>query len=263
MNANTDYKETIASVAEFCNGDGPFSSYGLKKVITYQWPKKGPSVDELLKKFDADVQLGGTNNYEKNVSLKRYFAKRFTNNDLDVERASIWIIKDWGGIKKISKNLDQYIEGVQAKRLPTKIECIPSYSKLYAMFYPDDFAIYDARVAVSLNIIQLLAGKENAFLFPFLSGRNKVTGDSSKCRGFTAIPHFKSEQLLKSKDVRWQRPKPGRTYTTYNQILHSSLLLHRGSLIDVEMLLFSQAEELVHQMRSDERFAYADWSKIE
>ena len=117
MNANSAYKDTVESIAEFCNGAGVFSSYGIEKVNDYQWPKKGPNVDNLLKKFDPDVQLEGISNYEKNVSLKRYFAKRFLKNDLDLERASIWIIKEWGGIKTISKNLDQYIESVRRSKL--------------------------------------------------------------------------------------------------------------------------------------------------
>ena len=57
-------------ISNFCDGKGIFKEYGIKSVTSYEWPKKGLSLDLLVKQLDQNYQLSGRNNYEKNVELK-------------------------------------------------------------------------------------------------------------------------------------------------------------------------------------------------
>ena len=52
------------------------------------------------------------------------------------------------------------------------VDWLASYFKMYSFYDPDLYAIYEARVAVSLNMIQFISNKPCLF-FPYLKGRNK------------------------------------------------------------------------------------------
>jgi len=255
-------KDLSKSLISFCNASSPFEKFGLKEVRNYEWPKKGKSVDLLISDYDSKFSISGDNNYEKNVALKRLIQNKYQNRELNNRSISEWIIKEWGGIKKISKNLDEYISAVERKELPQNLSGVASYSKLFAMFYPDEFAIFDARVAVSLNIIQLLSAEKSAVFFPYLSGRNKWTGDQVNKRGFSSISHFKRDSINTTSTKTWEFIPEYRVYAFYNNILLNIAEASKWQLMDIEMLLFSQAEKLVQKIHNDKRFSFVDWSSL-
>ena len=251
-----------ASIHAFCSNSGNFREFGLDSVKSYEWPKKGPNLDELISVYDPKLQLDGDTNYEKNVSLKLLLSKKFDENDLDLNSISEWIIMSWGGIKTLSKRIDDYIYHVETKSYPDYLNGVASYSKLFAMFYPREFAIYDARVAVSLNIIQLLSEEKDALFFPYLSGRNKVTGDQTSGRGFSNIHDFKKNQIEASSQKHWEFIKQKDVYKIYNEILIDLCKENNWDLWDVEMLLFAKAEQLVLKISKSAQYGAADWAPL-
>ena len=67
----------------------------------------------------------------------------------------LWIIRDWGGIKtgKNEDTLELIKTSLSQKEFQFKR--IASSSKIASFMYPDRYAIYDSRVAYTLNWIIL------------------------------------------------------------------------------------------------------------
>ena len=63
---------------------------------------------------------------------------------------------------------------------------IASWSKAIVVHDPNEYAIFDARVAISLNCIQKLYGLNYAVLFPVLPSRNKIVALGNKLIRATA-----------------------------------------------------------------------------
>lgn len=260
--SNSAIKSCQRCISSFCDGKGIFKEYGIKSVTSYEWPKRGLSLDLLVKQLDQNYKLSGRNNYEKNVELKLLLSKEIRNKNLDLYDTAKWIISSWGGIPKLSKSTNDYIQSVVDQKYPEKLDGVASYSKLFAMFYPEKFAIYDARVAVSLNIIQLLSEETDALFFPYLSGRNKVTGYQRTNQGFSRMPEFSKQKISETSQKLWHTMNRERVYSLYNEILNSVCSTNQLKLYDVEMLLFSKAEDLVRQIRKHSKFQNLDWTRI-
>ena len=257
----------IKSIVDFCEGNGCFGRY-RDKVQNYEWPKKGKSIDELLEEYNssngAKLSVDGKTNYEKNVALKKLISKKLEQEDLNIRAVSKWIIQKWGGITRLSKNIEAYIDCAKEKKYLDTLDGVASYSKLFAMFHYKEFAIYDARVAVSLNIVQLLSAEKNALFFPFLPGRNKITGhDPKDGRGFSRLNEFSKTQIVNTSLQEWYTTSPrAEVYRVYNDILKRVSKRIDWPLHDIEMHLFSKAEDLVHQIRGDQRFKGVDWQSV-
>jgi hypothetical protein len=98
---------------------------------------------------------------------------------------------------------------------------------------PNKYAIFDARVASSLNCIQKLYIIENKVLFPILSSRNKVIARGNKLIKETA------------KIENWKKANEEIFYDQYLEILEKVAVEVNTNVSTIEMLLFAKAEELV------------------
>jgi hypothetical protein len=154
-----------------------------------------------------------------------------------------WIIKNWGGVRgNRDETLAGYVEMADAEGPQTPIKGVASYSKLLSIVHPSKYAIYDARVAVALNAVQLSIGGKG-IVFPYVSGRNKITGDSANQRGFAKLRKFSARELERQ---GWAVIAPRAGYQVYIQLLNEvqSRFAPNHELHDFEMTLFSQAEDL-------------------
>lgn len=101
---------------------------------------------------------------------------------------------------------------------------------------PDEFAIYDARVAISLNAIQLLSRSESGVIFTYLSGRNK------------ALTLFRNSEPTKTKNLiknGWQEIEKNKCYSFYlNYLKKVNSYFPTSKLYELEMSLFADAESL-------------------
>lgn len=123
----------------------------------------------------------------------------------------------------INANVDQLIS-LGSKGIAT-------WSKILSIRNPSKYAIYDARVAVSLNSIQKIYDVESPILFPQLASRNK---------SFV----LQTQQIINNS--RFFKNKCNTNfYLEYLDILSYATSKTNGfDIQDAEMVLFLNAEEL-------------------
>lgn len=198
--------------------------------------------------------------YMATVALKRSMSQKWTEASLLEgqkaaelrQRIAMQVVSEWGGIRgNRSETIDRYCaEGVpQGRSAP--FHGIASRSKILAIAEPERFAIMDARVVIALNAIQLLGHPSDGQVFPYLPSRNKNLGRSC---GFLANTAYSREAIL-ARHPHWKLVTRGEAYECYLNLLAdvSEILATHGysySLLDLEMTLFSQAEELTERLRA-------------
>lgn len=179
--------------------------------------------------------------YQANVELKHYLYRRWHSapNSEKMKWTNI-IVSDWGGIRANKcKTLQRYINEIATPQPKTPIYGVASYSKLFSIVYPEKYAIYDARVAVSLNAIQCLYRANERWAFNYIPGRNKKID-------FVCKERLKVKTLVNKK---WKKIKRDETYDTYLCILKECLSsFSQYQLYDLEMVLFSNAERLCERL---------------
>lgn len=241
FNLNHFTAATRSPFIAFFRGDSIFSDGGLDRLpLIYTWSIS--NVDKIGISLSSDQS-----NYSQNVELKLELSKLWKTGDAEKRAAIIkWVISDWGGIYGNSKSkLAEYFKRAQEPSISAPLAGIASYSKVLAAIDPNEFAIFDARVAVSLNAIQILGRSEQGIVFPYISGRNKITGDwsSKPKRGFSTIEKYKPKSLLKSHN-NWIRINNGDVYKTYMKLLKAISADVARPVYELEMLLFASAEML-------------------
>lgn len=113
--------------------------------------------------------------FYKEIELKRIVGDKLkVTKDKNSElffKISLWIIKEWGGIKSSNdKKTINLIKDFFNNPKPS-FERIASTSKVGAYLNPEENIIYDSRVAYSLNWI-ILSQNAGKVFFPIPLGRN-------------------------------------------------------------------------------------------
>ncbi len=136
----------------------------------YQWQINETSLPLSIK------LLPGTN-YQQNHKLKEELHLRFKHSAQNsVERLSLlnYYISEWGGIRANKEGkLEEYAKSAPIDLIGRGKDGIASWSKALVLHNPDKYAIYDARVAVSLNCLQVDKQITKKELYPLLPSRNK------------------------------------------------------------------------------------------
>lgn len=215
---------------------GTFFDEKLPRLAeTYSW--KIPTIDG----FDrADIR-----SYQANVALKNFLSSSWQATKTIDEKVQVaeLIIKKWGGIKANNpETLEKYINEIKNHpNIVTPLQGVASYSKLFSIVHPADYAIYDSRVAACLNATQALANVKDGMAFNYVSGRNNIIGNAEKKIGFVYDDRYKKSALLYK---GWTKIKLDETYATYIKLLKSYLIdFPQYQLYDLEMALFSNAED--------------------
>ena len=229
------------SLEDYFDGRGEFCGLGLDRVAaSYVWDL--PASTERYVQLEPDQ-----GSYARNVALKRALSRIWAEAPGRRDEITRWIIADWG---RITRNAEATLIGhrkrAEADRPETPLKGIASFSKVLAIRDPDRFAIYDARVAVSLMAVQFLAGSSSGRIFPYLAGRNKVTGHQGKKIGFAARPEF-SPSALQARHKGWTIVPKSDAYANYVELLRALSKKREQPLYALEMALFSDAEKLALQ----------------
>ena len=179
------------------------------------------------------------------LAAKRYLSGAWSNAASTQARPSRftlarWIVNEWGGIRQNKREtIQRYIKQSQLNCPATPFKGISSYSKVYAIARPQTFAIYDSRVAASLNALQVLdeARLRACFAFPYIKGQN------STINRFQA--QFSPERLARA---GWRGIERAEAYQLYLWVLRlGELGTDAETLQKREMLLFAMAERLCKQ----------------
>lgn len=227
-------------------GCQPFEGLGLAALpATYDWPRSKtnkwpPLPDGII----IDTQLA-TNKFKQNIALKININKMLREDVKRRNEIANWIIYNWGGIRSNdTKTIKRFVAMLDVENSPTPLKGVASYSKLLAFYDLERYAIYDARVAVSLNAIQIIAGVTDGVAFPYVSGRNNITGHAGKKIGFSCLKKFSPAELCKIPS-KWIKIENDAAYVVYIELLKNlKRQLTRNEIYTMEMALFSQAELL-------------------
>lgn len=178
-------------------------------------------------RFDVDLDWSSA---EWNRQLKRSLSKAWS---IATHRQRLklahWIVSDWGGVKRNKPGtIEEHIERARPnnKRFPFK--GIASYSKILTISNPEMYAIYDARVAASLNALQFLVRSTPAVYFPIPTGQNNTVR-----RFANTLPKEGSIRVI-----------PDETYSAYLEALRQTCIDQGCTLTEVEMVLFAVASRL-------------------
>ena len=187
-------------------------------------------------KLPMGIKLPNGNQYLKNVVLKKELNKKWKESQSDEDKLILikYYIATWGGIHtNSSESMEEYSKFSASELIKNGKKGIASWSKAIVVHDPNEYAIFDARVAISLNCIQKLYGLNDAVLFPVLPSRNKIVAIGNKLIKATA----KSES--------WEKAYEENFYTQYLKILNYVAKELNSDISTIEMLLFAKAEELV------------------
>jgi hypothetical protein len=230
----------IDALRTYFKGEQQFGDLGVASLETYyNW--KIPNV-----LFDGSPNVYSGSNFEANVALKKDLSKRWQKEPHIREMITKWVILDWGGIRgNRNSTIHNYYRQALEKSPATPLKGIASFSKVLAVKNPEKYAIYDARVAVSINAVQIIAKTDKGIAFPYLAGRNNITGNSTSKprRGFSAMNEV-SIKTLTSKPNFWAKVRNDEAYEIYVNSLKQISTELQTPLCYLEMALFSQAEEL-------------------
>lgn len=219
--------QVIETLSQFFDREVPRLS------STYNW--KIPEIEGFLRSGHSD--------YLSNIELKKFLRglwEKSTSHNEKLKIARI-IISDWGGVRSNKQaTLESYVNMILEISQNTPLKGVASYSKLFAIVRPKNYAIYDARVAACLNAVQINACIERGIAFNYVPGRNNIVGNMQTRQGFTQDPRFNTRHLVKS---GWTPIEEDETYEKYLELLHACLEIKpQYDLTSLEMALFSNAE---------------------
>ena len=169
-----EMRATQTALRKFFSGIEPFEGMGLEAAKRdYNW-------DLPRMSFDGTPLHTNKTSFEANVELKTRLNEAWNANP-DLRREIVeWVVATWGGIRcNRQQTLDFYCSRASREDPSTPLSGISSFSKILAIKDPDKYAIYDARVAVSLNAIQMIYQVSSGIAFPYVSVRNRITGDAA------------------------------------------------------------------------------------
>ncbi len=113
---------------------------------------------------------------------------------------------------------------------------IASWSKALVIHNPDKYVIFDSRVSISLNCLQLISDTKTKILYPILSSRNRTIKEGGE------------RIKLLSKKNNWIKANKSNFYLTYLELIQKVAQENNTNISTVEMLLFAKAEYLVTQI---------------
>ncbi|MGO3870671.1 MAG: hypothetical protein ACTJH7_11325 [Alcaligenes sp.] len=193
-------------------------------------------------KFDLDKvghlvpQIEGKSWAEKNLSLKHQLHQLWLSSEHS-QRVNIadYFVRTWGGIRAVRpETIERYVIELSQKQCP-QLQGIPSWSKIAAIVEPQKNFIFDARVVMSLNALQLIELDNIEVLLPLLQSRNTVVS--------------RVDKLIRGQLHTKRAARVGREHNFYEQYRHL-LLNATASFKDpwaaakAEMVLFANAETL-------------------
>jgi hypothetical protein len=181
------------------------------------------------------------NKYKKNILLKNELHKAWIMEVDEIKRSAIieYYIKTWGGIRTNSqKTMKEYAFGHPDILIKNGKTGISSWSKALVIHDPSCYAIFDARVSMSLNCIQITFNFNNKVLFPLINSRNNKVKEGIKI----IKQKSKLENWLKKDDMAF--------YTDYLSLLKDVAEKRKTDISTIEMLLFAKAEFLVDKIKN-------------
>ena len=217
----------------------------------YSW-----NIDDQKLFKHTGAKLTSDNLCDKAIELKWLLHGLFKRADCNRKRRLVkYYVRVWGGIRRNSEEtIRKYACHSPEELISRGVAGIASWSKALALHDPSTYAIYDARVAVSLNYIVARKGdrgRDERRGFPVPPSQNAYISNARRVcetlsRRFGIACHDKSSFypeycrcIAKSANILSER-------------LNRRICMHR-----VEMMLFALAEQSAHGLFAFERSSSA------
>jgi hypothetical protein len=213
--------------------------------LTQYFLETGPALDELytwaipaVPEF-LSFEQGSDSLATANFRLKRSLSAVWhAQPDRHYDLAS-WYVAKWGGVpSNKEETIRAYIAQSEDELASRGAGGVATWSKILVLSNPDRYAIFDARVAMALNALQIAQDHERPIFFPNLPSKNttaKAFHDFMKARDNGDAHHA----------------YPSRVYSIYLQILREvARRVELETLDEIEMVLFAQAEALARRAMS-------------
>lgn len=208
-------------------------------------------VDEMRPKIDEiydyqfftpdDFKWEGGTQAQKNVALRKHYNLKWVAASergclSSKEAIARQYIVDFGGIRKNSdEKISHYAKASDKELADGKLAGVASWSKVLSIRDPAAYAIYDARVAFSLNALQVQRLGRVGVWFPLLSTQNATL---KRVQQPFANIKPKAEHRIKSQFA----------YRRYMEALTHAV--GNGLPDDGEMILFAVAPKLARDWES-------------
>lgn len=197
---------------------------------TYDW-----DFEPAIPQTSFGITVAGNNWMVKNLDLKEKLAQAWgTANPSQLLGLAHYYVVIWGGIRAIQMPTLQRHLALVTGGGGYPIDGIASWSKIATISDPTRYAIFDARVAFSLNALQVLSGLGGSNRFPKLSSRNGVIKRVGEKLDAYARRHA------------WPDVPRSQVYPLYLKLLgHAAGGIRQPmALARAEMVLFAMAEAL-------------------
>lgn len=152
-----------------------WSKIGSYDEQVWRLPKNKALLANLVGEQKTNDLYAIAGSAERNIQLRTLLSKPLKSNDESMRLAAIkWVVYSWGRVrgKRGSENvwpeqLKKYDPAVIDEFIKTqKNKRVASWSKVLAFADSRKYAIYDARVAVTLNSVLDEIGDANRFFMP-------------------------------------------------------------------------------------------------
>ena len=213
----------------------------LTKVVAKFYRLKCDKIDVEYKwkinctKLPKGIELKENKSlFHQNLNLKHELTKRYKKVEKDkkeIKKVIKYYISDWGGIHTNSDTtLRSYCEKSPVDIIKNGKKGIASWSKALTVLNYREYAIFDARVSVSLNGLILQQLDKNSRFFPIMPSRNN------------AIKEF--NQKLSRKLNKQDFIDSDLFYQMYLDIIKMVARELNVGISEIEMCLFAYAEEI-------------------
>ena len=174
--------------------------------------------------------------FEKNIELKESLRHRLEGSDPDLREKLIrYYVADWGGVRSnSSETIRRYATSSPSVLISSGRKGVASWSKVLCIIDPSKYAIFDARVSISLNSLQFLFSSEKKQLYPVLPSRNGLIKQAGM--------HLKSI----AQDEGWEVLEETVFYNQYLGVLETVSKDLNESVGVIEMVLFAKAIDLAN-----------------
>ncbi len=217
----------LNAIVTLCNDhiDGTNDWYVWKKISEHRIP--------------FGIQLPAGNQYAKNIALKKRLHDYWKNEADPTRKGELirYYISTWGGIHTNStESMQAYMTESPDALVQRGQKGVASWSKAITIHDPEQYAIYDARVSVAINSLQISNSVEQKLLYPILASRNnRIKAANQTIKYFSNVEgwHDANEQTF---------------YNDYLILLTNAAIATSTNLSTIEMLLFAKAEDLAAEM---------------
>ena len=158
-----------------------------KGLLKYKWEKgcgKPESWENELVK-ETYRKCTSLSEGERLIEFRNKFERLWNDADDRKKFAYVeWIVKEWGKIRNIKcDTLKTYVELLKREN-PAAVEPIKltpaSYSKCLAFLFPDEYYIYDSRVALAVSVITYVTELANEGTFQKAAAKSEATNKIAK-----------------------------------------------------------------------------------